>query len=202
MRLFQRLHSHVMLFTMTLFLFPHANGGEAMSDPAITTYGSLNPDAPAELGLFAFLVGKWSGSAQARNPDGTYTEYQFDWIGRYLLDGMAIADEMRMSAADGGAIQGMSLRFFNSGNNSWTIEFLNFNRSFLRKQVNANVGAVTQEGAQIIVSQTGPDGGPGREIYTLIDPDHFTYRMDFSAGDAQTWDEGVVKIDMKRVEAP
>ena len=178
------------------------NGGEAMTDPGITTYGTLNPAAPPQLGTFAFLVGKWSGTARARNPDGTYTDYQFDWIGRYVLDGMAIADEMRMAAAEGGTIQGMSLRYFDSASNSWTIEFFNFVRAFLRKQVNASVGAVTRDGNAITISQTGPAGRPGREIYTLVAADHFTYSLDNMKEDGQTWDEGLVTIDMKREEAP
>jgi hypothetical protein len=192
--------SRVMAFALAIFLVSPGNGGEAVSDPAITTYGVLNPAAPPELGLFAFLVGTWSGTARARGADGTYTDYEFDWIGRYALDGMAIADEMRMSAAQGGAIQGMSLRFFDAGTQSWVIEFLNFSQRFLRKQVNTRVGAVTQDGAQVTVAQTGPDGGPGREVYTVVDADHFTYRMDFSQDGGQRWDEGVVTIDMRRVE--
>src|SRR5690606_14553957 len=88
--------SRAMACALAIVLSNPGNGGEAMPDPAITTYGVLNPNAPAELGLFAFLVGKWSGSARSRNADGTYSEYQFDWIGRYALDGMAIIDEMRM----------------------------------------------------------------------------------------------------------
>lgn len=175
---------------------------EATTDPAVTTYGAVNAAAPKELALFAFLVGKWSGTARSRNSDGTFSEYKFDWIGRYVLDGMAIADEMRMAAAQGGAIQGMSLRFFNPESKGWVIEFLNFNRAFLRKQVNAGTGAVTQSGNAVTISQTGPTGGPGREIYTLLAADHFTYRMDLMRDDGSTWDVGLVTIDMKREASP
>src|SRR5690606_15590842 len=114
----------------------------------------------------------------------------------------AIIDEMRMPPADGGAVQGMSLRFFDAGSKTWTVEFLNFHWAFLRKQVNASVGAVTQDGARVTVSQTGPDGGPAREVYTLIDADHFTYSMDFTHDGGQSWDEGVVTMAMERQEAP
>lgn len=188
--------------SLTLCLWQPGFAGEAAPDPAVTTYGTMNSAAPKELGAFAFLVGKWSGTARSRNPDGTYSEYTFDWIGRYVLDGMAIADEMRMPAAQGGAIQGMSLRFFDPNRRSWVVEFLNFNRAFLRKQVHAGVGSVVQEGNAITVSQTNPTGGPGREIYTLLAPDHFTYRMDFMKDDGKTWDVGLVTIDMKREASP
>lgn len=192
--------SRVMVLAMALFPVNQGEGAEAMPDRAVTTYGVLNPAAPAELGIFAFLVGKWTGTARSRNPDGSYTEYQFDWIGRYVLDGMAIADEMRMSSAQGGAIQGMSLRYYDSARKQWAIEFLNFGQSFLRRQVGSEWGEVTQEGSSITINQDGPGGAPGREVYTLVDPDHFTYRMDFSKQDGQGWDEGIVMIDMKRGE--
>ena len=194
--------SRAMVVAMTIFFSNPGRGAEAMPDRAITTYGVLNPAAPAELGMFAFLIGKWTGTARSRNPDGTYSEYQFDWIGRYALDGMAIADEMRMAAAQGGAIQGMSLRYYDSGRKQWAIEFLNFSQSFLRRQVGSEWGEVTQEGSRITINQDGPGGSPGREVYTLIDADHFTYSMDFAQDDGQTWDEGIVTIDMKREEGP
>lgn len=188
----------------SLVLGPWQSGiaGEAAPDPAITIYGTVSAAAPKELGIFSFLVGKWSGTAKSRNPDGTYSEYEFDWIGRYVLGGMAIADEMRMPAARGGAIQGMSLRYFDPDRKGWVVEFFNFNRAFLRKQVQAGVGAVTQEGNAITVSQTNPTGGPGREVYTVLAPDHFTYRMDFMKDDGRTWDVGLVTIDMKREAGP
>jgi hypothetical protein len=194
--------SRVVALAMALSLSNLGNGAEAMPDRAITTYGVLNPAAPAELGMFAFLIGKWTGTARSRNPDGTFTEYQFDWIGRYALDGMAIADEIRMSSAEGGAIQGMSLRFFDAARTQWAIEFLNFNRSFLRRQVGSEWGEVTQEGSVITINQDGPGGIPGREVYTLIDDDRFTYSMDFTKEDGQTWDEGIVMMEMKREEGP
>jgi hypothetical protein len=194
--------SRVVVLAMALVLSNPGKGAEAMPDRAITTYGVLNPAAPAELGMFAFLIGKWTGTARSRNPDGSYSEYQFDWIGRYALDGMAIADEMRMASTEGGAIQGMSLRYYDSPRKQWAIEFLNFNRSFLRRQVGSEWGEVTQEGSRITINQDGRGGGPGREVYTLIDANHFTYSMDSAQDDGQTWDEGIVTIDMKREEGP
>jgi hypothetical protein len=193
---------HVLAFALVLCLWQFGYAGEAPPDPAVTTYGAVSSAAPKELGVFAFLVGKWSGTAKSRNSDGTYAEYKFDWIGRYVLDGMAIADEMRVPVAQGGGVQGMSLRFFDPLSKKWIVEFFNFNRAFLRKQVNARVGSVTQDGNVITVNQTGPTGGPGREIYTLLAEDHFTYRMDLMRDDGSTWDVGLVTIDMRREVGP
>jgi hypothetical protein len=183
-----------------MVLGPHAAGvacaADPARDPAVTIYGSLNRAAPPELATFSFLVGKWTGTGKYRGPEGNYVDFGVLWIGRYALDGMAIVDENRRPEADGGAIQGLTLRFFDPGTKTWTIEFLNFGQSFLRKQTNATSGAVTREGKKIIVSQSGPEGAPGREVYTVIDDGHFTYSMDVMKDGR--WDEGLVTMQLER----
>jgi hypothetical protein len=111
---------------------------------------------------------------------------------------MAIVDENRRPESEGGAIQGLTLRYFDPGSKTWTIEFLNFSQSFLRKQTNSSSGAVAREGARITVSQSGPEGAPGREVYTLVDPSHFTYSLDVMKNGK--WDEGIVTMQLERRE--
>lgn len=192
------LFSRIALFAIKLLLAGTACAAEPTPDPAITIYGSLNPTAPAELATFSFLVGKWTGTGKYRDAEGKYTDFGVLWVGRYALDGMAIADELRRPEADGGAIDGLTLRFFDTASNTWTVEFLNFNQSFLRKQTNANSGAVIQEGTKVTVSQSGPGGAPGREVYTVVDADHFTYSMDVEKDGI--WDEGLVTMELERQE--
>lgn len=187
--------SSLVLALAAALLAGPAHAGEAAPDPAVTTYGVLSPAAPAGLGVFSFLIGKWSGTAKARIADGTTVDYRFDWIGRYILDGMAIADEMRMS--DSGAVQGMSFRHLDA-TGQWTVEFLNFNGSFIRKQVAAGVGALTQEGNVVTISQPGLNGALGRERYTVLDANHFTYTLGQSQDGGTTWDDAMVVIDMQR----
>ena len=75
----------------------------AQQGPAITTYGDRHEAAPEELDLFSFLIGKWEGSGKTRLADGTIAEYDgLSWIGRYVLDGMAIIDELHAPLPDGG----------------------------------------------------------------------------------------------------
>lgn len=64
------------------------------TEPAITTYGQIHPQAPSQLSLFSFLVGKQNGLCKTRMPDGSEAQFESTWIGRYILDGMAIADEL------------------------------------------------------------------------------------------------------------
>lgn len=190
--------SRIAVFAMNLVLAGTVYGADPAQDPSVTTYGTLNPAAPAELTTFSFLVGKWTGTGKYLDPEGNYIDFEVLWIGRYVLDGMAIADEVRLPEADGGSAQGINLRFFDPVSKTWTVEFLNLLWSFLRKQTNANTGAVMQDGATITVSQSGPEGAPGREVYTVVDADHFTYSLDVERDGI--WDEGLVTMQLERQE--
>jgi hypothetical protein len=79
-----------------------------MSDPSKTTYGERSPHAPQELDVFAFLIGKWDGQGKTALQDGKVAEFPVTWIGRYILDGTAIADEMHAAAPDGSPYFGIS----------------------------------------------------------------------------------------------
>ena len=193
--------SRIALLAVKLLIAGTACGAEPAPDPAVSQYGTLNPAAPPELSTFAFLVGTWTGTGTYRDSEGKPTIYELQWVGRYVLNGMAIADEVRRSEAQGGTVDGLTLRYFDANTKAWTVEFLNFVQSFLRQQVNANAGAVTQQGPRITIAQTGPGGAPGREVYTVVDASHFTYSLDFSRPDGG-WDEGVVTMKLERKEKP
>lgn len=186
------------LLMSSLLLAGTTYAADPPQDPAVTIYGTLNPAAPAELAAFSFLVGKWTGTGKYRDAQGKSTDFGVLWIGRYALDGMAIADEIRRPEADGAGIDGLTLRFFDPTSKTWTVEFLNFSRSFLRKQANASAGSVVKEGTKVTVFQSGPEGKPGREVYTVVDADHFTYSMDVE--EDGVWNEGLVTMELERQE--
>jgi hypothetical protein len=186
------------LLTLALVLAGTTHGADPPPDPAVTVYGNRNPAAPAQLATFAFLVGKWTGTGKYRDAEGKYVDFDVLWVGRYALDGMAIADEIRLPESAGGTVQGLTLRFFDPATKTWTVEFLNFAGSFLRKQTNAKDGAVTRDGNKVTIAQSGPEGAPGREVYTLVDADHFTYSLDVKRADV--WDEGRVTMRLQRQE--
>src|SRR5580698_2011933 len=104
------------------------------AEPAITPYGHKNVQAPTQLSDFSFLVGTWQGSGRTRLADGSYAQFSgVTWIGRYILNGMAIADEFHASTPDGKAYLGISLRQFDTQHHAWIIEYLNVTNSFLRQ---------------------------------------------------------------------
>jgi hypothetical protein len=169
------------------------------NEPAITTYGQASAQAPSQLKLFSFMVGKWKGICKTRLPDGSDAEFELTWIGRYILNGMAIADEFHSLAPDGKPYLGISLRHFDTKNDSWIIEYLNVSGSFLRRQVNPQSGSVSLDaGTIVIVSEDAQTRI--REFYRATDQNHFTFSMDISRDKGQNWDAPMLAMTMTRVE--
>jgi hypothetical protein len=169
------------------------------NEPAISAYGQRNAQAPAQLALFSFLVGKWSGVGKALLPDGGHAEFELTWIGRYIVNGMAISDEIHSLAPDGSPYLGISIRHFDANQGSWIIEYLNVSNSFLRRQVNPESGSVSEDGGTIVV--ISEDGQTRiRETYRVGDQSHFTYSTDMSRDGGQIWDPVAVEMTMTRVE--
>lgn len=169
-----------------------------MSDPSMTTFGELSPLAPPELAVFSFLIGKWTGTGRTRLPDGTSAEFPVTWIGRHILDGTAIADELHAPAPDGTPYLGISLRQYDAVRRMWVIEYLNVTGSFLRRQVNASAGSVQQRGRDVTVASDSPSVHV-LEHYLVADDRHFTYRLDVSSDGGRSWSRGQVEMGLERV---
>jgi hypothetical protein len=171
-----------------------------VAQPAITAYGEKNAEAPAELDLFSFLIGKWSGTGRTRLADGSHVEWQgATWIGRYILNGMAIADELHAPGPDGKIYLGITLRQFDTELDTWIVEFLNVENSFLRRQVNANAGSVTREADSVVViSEDGQTRS--RERYRLPSQNRFIYTLELSRDAGRTFDPVALEMTFTRVE--
>ena len=134
-----------------------------------------------------------------RLEDGNHAQFELTWIGRYILNGMAIADEIHSLAPDGQPYLGISLRHFDAKDNSWIVEYLNVSNSFLRRQVNPQSGNVSVDaGTVVVVSEDGKTRI--RERYRVEDQNHFTYRTDMSHDEGRSWDAVLVEMTMTRVD--
>lgn len=170
-----------------------------MDDPSKTTYGDISPAAPAELRVFSFMIGKWNGKGRTRLPDGTIAGFPVTWIGRYILGGTAVADEMHAPAPDGSPYLGISFRQYDAVRKTWVIEYLNVPGSFLRKQVDSATGSVNVQGRDVTVSSESP-GISIREHYSVPDDNSFTYRLDVSSDAGRTWNQGQIEMDFVRTD--
>jgi hypothetical protein len=119
------------------------------------------------------------------------------WIGRYILDGTAIADEAHAIAPDGSPYLGITLRQYDQSRKTWVIEFLNVTDSFLRRQVNGTSGSVAVRGRRVTVSSSNP-AMMVREHYDVAEKDGWTYRLDVSTDGGGRWNEGVMEMTFQR----
>jgi hypothetical protein len=167
--------------------------------PAVTKYGERNANAPPELDAFAFFIGNWEGIGKTKLADGKSAEFSAAWIGRYIFDGMAIADEFHSSAPNGSPYLGISLRQYNREKRSWVIEYLNVTNSFLRRQVNATSGSVKVAGNTVVVISESAQMW-SRESYRVESHDHFTYDIDLSSDGGRSWAPGQIEMSFTRKE--
>ena len=174
----------------------------AQVDPKeITSYAERNPDAPNELDAFSFLIGKWQGKGRARLGDGKFAEFDVSWIGRYILDGTAIADELHSLAPDGSPYLGISLRQYDAKRKTWIIEYLNVSSSFLRRQVNADSGSVTIDGPIVTVScGAARFDEPGKHYSALLIATIGSTASTPPAMEDIIWNEGQVEMAFHRSE--
>ena len=168
-------------------------------DQSKTTYGEKNSSAPKELDVFSFLIGKWRGTGKTRLPDGKVVEFGgVSWIGRYILDGTAIADEGHAAYPDGRPALGVTFRQYDAARKTWIVEHLNVSESFLRKQVNGGSGSVEVDGRVVRVVTEGSTRS--REHYIVVDQDNWVYRMDLSTDGGRSWNEGQVEMTFRQSE--
>jgi hypothetical protein len=177
----------------------HAQEVTPVNDPSKTTYGEKDPRAPRELDIFAFLIGTWEGTGRTKLPDGKVAEYPVKWVGRYILDGMAIADEAHAPNPDGSPALGITFRQYDTTRATWIIEFLNVSHSFLRRQVRPGTGSVVVNGRNVTIHGEAL-GVKVREHYLVRDDGNWVYSMDMSRDDGKTWDNGMYEFTFRRVK--
>jgi hypothetical protein len=174
-----------------------AQAQEAVADPPKTSYGEMSSRAPRELGAFAFLIGRWDGTGRTRLPDGKVVEYPLTWIGRYILDGTAIADEVHGTARDGSRAVALTFRQFDGASKTWVIELLGLPDSRFFRQVHQGSGSVTVSGRNVTVISDGASGRI-REHYLVADDDRWVYRLDESGDSGKSWNEGRTEYILQR----
>jgi hypothetical protein len=163
-------------------------------DPAHDDLGHANPKAPAALSLFAFLVGRWRCEARVRLTDGAWQTFHATWIGRFILDGYAIADEYRMTGPSGELIVvGLNLRVYDPARQVWNIKWLNALAGTWVDLGPEELGGVRVDDRSITYAFEEPMAGHAytRATYTNISPTHFTWRGERSE-DGTSWSEFMV----------
>jgi hypothetical protein len=163
-------------------------------------YGSLHPNASPALTLFAFLIGRWDCKAKVKLDDGGWQSFSASWLGRYILDGYAIADEYRMTDADGRLIVlGENFRTHDANRQHWTLKWLNALAGTWTDLGPEELGGVQWDGTSISYLLVEPMAAHAytRATYTNISSTHFTWRGEKS-DDRKSWSEFMV-LEAERV---
>jgi hypothetical protein len=154
-----------------------------------------NPNAPAELSRFAFIIGRWKFDAKFKLPDGEWQTFHGTWLGHYILDGYAIADEYRMIDSSGELIVlGMNFRIYDSAKKVWNIKWLNALEGTWTDLTSEQFGGAQFDGQSVTYTFKAERGAQWpftRATYANISKTHFTWRGEKSE-EAKTWTEFMV----------
>jgi hypothetical protein len=72
---FQSSYTRLCIALLTFACIGSAKEVSPVTDQSKSIYGGMNPHAPAELRVFSFLIGKWSGTGKTKLQDGTVAEF-------------------------------------------------------------------------------------------------------------------------------
>jgi hypothetical protein len=154
---------------------------------------SLN--APAELSRFAFLIEQWRFEARFKSSSEEWQAFHGTWLGHYILDGFAIADEYRMMDSSGELIVlGMNFRVYDSAKQVWNIKRLNALEGTWTDLTSEQFGGARFDGRSVTYAFKAEHGAQWpftRATYTDISKTHFTWRGEKSE-DAKTWSEFMI----------
>ncbi len=168
-----------------------------------TYYGKPNANAPGQLSAFAFLIGKWNCGVTLKQEDGSSSQLQATWEGRYILDGYVIADEYKMFDASGNLLMlGMNYRAYNSETNSWNMKWLKALSGTWLELGPQKLGGVNISDSSIIFKAEFKPGELHRIKFSNISEEHFTWSVDISTDNGQTWKDSVMNIQANRVQHP
>ena len=160
-----------------------------------------NPNAPAALSRFAFLIGRWKCEAKLKSPNGEWQMFPATWLGRFILDGYAIADEYSMTGPSGELIVlGMNFRTYDAAKHVWNIKWLNALAGTWTDLGSEEFGGVKITDHSISYAFKEPVAAQAytRATYTNISSTHFTWQGEKS-DDGKTWTDFMV-VECHRIK--
>lgn len=159
-----------------------------------------HPDAPPELALFAFLIGVWKCDGKVKTEDGIWQPFTAEWVGSYILDGSAIADEFRAIWPDGSLfMHGQNIRIFSTEEKMWRMKWIDSMKGDVLKMGCPELGGVKVSNGSITFHVPHNEGELLRSCYSNITDQLFTWRGAMLGEDGETWEE-MMAIDARRVE--
>ncbi len=184
------------VFVLAAFFVMGAAAPGAVEDEILRSAGP-NPNAPAELQQFAFLIGEWDAHAYLIDDSGNEVEFGYaDWRIFYILNGCAIQDAwIYRNLASGEVEHGTMFRTFNPAAGEWRIvEQRHTDLEFVH--MTAKQVGETMEMHGVLES---PEGKVNfRRVFYNIEKDRFEWRTDFSRDGGKTWQERAFYLRVTR----
>lgn len=167
--------------------------------------GATASVAPAEARQFDFLIGQWElvvrpkVSTLAARIHGA-PKLLGTWKAWRAFDGFGVEDELRIVDGSGNPTSlGSSMRAWSVGERKWLVSTLDAYRGRMTS------ATAEWRGTEMVISGRGTDaeGKPTilRTRFFGITPAVFHFQQDRSSDDGKTWEEGILKIDARRVSA-
>jgi hypothetical protein len=142
-----------------------------------------NPDGPAQLAEFDFVIGDWDVSITIALQDGREMTYDARWHNHWILDGMMVMQEWR-----GPYATGAEFRSFNVQSGRW--EGYNIYPGAPRGW-RSTTAAMTGGDMAIIIEGLDAQGPMlNRETYTDISADSFRMYSEISRDEGVSWQPG------------
>lgn len=197
----------IAILAVTLAWFVHTARGQNPSSnqatSALIDYGEPNPDAPEQLAVFDFLVGKWSCEVTVRHEDGTISRLEAEWTGRYILDGYVIVDEYRMTDVAGKLVMsGMNYRAYDTEADAWNMKWLEGISGSWLDLAPRELGGVKVDDSTIEFKVDYKAGEIHRIAFEDITDNSFTWTVDISNDGGKSWNQSVTTIRATRVDGP
>ncbi len=129
-----------------------------------------------------------------RSANAEWQRFEATWLGRFILDGYAIADEYRMTDSSGRLIAlGMNFRTYDAAKQNWNLKWLNALTGKWTDLAPSELGGVRFDGQSIIYAFKEPVAAHAytRATYTNISKTHFTWRGEKS-DDGKAWSKFMV----------
>lgn len=157
-----------------------------------------HPDAPPEMAQFAFLVGEWDCKLTSLNGQGQRVESTGRWVGYYTLGGYAFQDDWY--AASGS--RGTTWRSYHPFKKKWVNTWLMANTDRAPGFAEGWFYGTWQDGEMRLQASGSDTIGDfvDRIVFTEIEKDSFTWKMDRSYDGGESWIEGVAVNRATRVK--
>ncbi|MEN8374224.1 MAG: hypothetical protein ABFS34_02120 [Gemmatimonadota bacterium] len=121
-------------------------------------FGRPNPEAPPELGQFAFFIGEFDCVDSVRQADGSRNEFPAIWNARYFLNGFGIQDHYWTPT-----FFTSNVRIFDSETESWRVTF------FRMPGYQSSAWQGRQVGDEIHIRREGRTEGPALTFHNITD---------------------------------